>query len=624
MSTVFKTAQEYAQELANPPQKTYAAGSEGTTPSTLAPSGSDAGGLTSAETPPDQQQPAQTGGTAGGSADILGQPNPYTSYRPRIPGTGAAPAFSVRNYVKNPGITQNYAGLFAPLTKGTERVTKGLQTTTQQFGEAAGPRRTYEGIGAQGILEGALTPGGDEAKALADAQSLVNARYGTEDQPGPMGLDQDTLDKLYGQSGLGRLQGIAGTLGSGIGIENAIRSRTPGLTPGELHMGSRALQRDTGFQTARRGVRQDIGELAAQLGTAQQEATDIGKQRVADEADIAQKSRGYVTGRQDEITNALNQRVQQEIAYNQALQDAYDTFKGTGSVEDFSKIPGAENLPGFQDLKNDKIRADYARAQAAKAAVDKDFQDIKDVPLLEAGISSHGFWDAQLPKDWMDEVGSKLTPAQLQQVLARARERQAAMAKAGFGNFEGMSDQAKRGLASEGAQSAAGEFSAYNPLFDYGTGVGDYQLPDLREGYVTLKEGVAPTMENQASSGERYTYNRASDILGDAGKRLEEAKTPYERKSIAAEIGRLLDDEEKQLAEREETLSAGEKKYLDTVRKARRDYRAAKRRKKWNRIIRIVSDVALGGGLPEIARKIPVVKKIPEELTRGTSKLIAG
>ena len=593
MATIYRTAQEYAQELQNPTQKSYGEGGLGGPESVPSQSGSSP--ATPLENPAAQPKAPQASPLSTPTSAPSAPPtNPYTAYVPRIQGTGTAPNLGIRAYVRNPSITENYAGLFAPLTKGAEKTTQGLQTTGQQFGQAVGARRTYQGIGGENYLRQALTPGGDEGQALELAQGLVGARY-----EGPQGLDQDTLDALYGSSN--RLRDLSGSLATGAGIQNAVRTRTPGLTAGELRYEAGRLQKDPGFQQSRRGVQQDVGELTAQLSRAQQEAQRIGQERVADEADIAAKSRGYVEGRRGEVDTQLDEAVRQAKAYDEALEAAYQKFRGSGNVQDLAGAPGVS----AEDLA--KIAADpnqqrQQRAQAALQALQEQYKDIEDVPFYEPGTGKGGYWTADLPADWAALAEKRgQTPEQTAQKRARAAERQRAYAAAGFaGNLQGWDPRAIEavGAGALGPEDYSDIFPLYN-FADYERGA--YQPTKPTQDYVSLAAGTDINRGAVASQQQRYVHDRASQILS-LNDELQAAK-PYEKRKLATDLITMLDDQAKELEARKGDLTAGEADYLAEVHSARKKARAAKRRKKWNKLSRVVTDIATLGTY-EVARPV--------------------
>src|SRR5262245_58332125 len=75
---------------------------------------------------------------------------PTTAPKPIFSG-GGAPAGSV----------YNFGDLFSPVTKDLQKQQQALGSAKSSFETAAGPSRTYEGIGAQGTLSSALSPTGD-------------------------------------------------------------------------------------------------------------------------------------------------------------------------------------------------------------------------------------------------------------------------------------------------------------------------------------------------------------------------------------------------------------------------------------------------------------------------------
>lgn len=592
MATIYRTAQEYADELAAPPQKSFGEGGGLSGPSAAPAADTDVRSTTSAQ--PDSPNPLSAQGPPSVPSTLSAQPSPYTGYTPRIPGSGPAPTLGVHDYVKNPGIASNYEGLFAPLTKDVQKTTQGLKTTAGQFGAAAGARRTYGGIGGENILGGALTQGGDESKGLEDARSLVNSRY-----TGPQALDVDTLDALYGTAG--GLRDVGRSLGTGAGVQNLIRQRTSGLTGGELQYEGRRLQKDPGFQASRRAVGQDIGGLAGQLGGAEKEALRIGAERTTDEEDIARQSRGYVEGRQAGVDTQLDESVRQAKAYDEALEAAYQKFRGSGNPEDLRGAPGV-SAADLDKLLADPTMQRIHGAETAQTALQEQFRDIQDVPFFEEGIGPDGRWTTTMPAGWAEEQAHRgKSPEWIANAQARAAERQKAYVAGGFaGNLKGWAPEAVQRFGAEGVESAP-DYSDIAPLYGFGTGLEPYTPTTPRQDYAKLAEGTEITKGSVANWEQRFVHDRASKIL-ELNNELE-AAAPYEKRQVASNILKMIDDQVADLEGRRGDLTAAESDYLAAVKNARGEIRKAKRKKHWNKLSRAVLVVTTLGTY-EVARPI--------------------
>jgi hypothetical protein len=372
-------------------------------------------------------------------------------------------------------------------------------------------------------------------------------------------------------------------------------------------MGGRAAQADPNFQASRRGAVQDVQQLAAQLMGAEKQARQIGQERVSDEENIAKQSRGYVEGQKGAVDTALDAEVQKAKAYDQALESAYGRFQGSGNVEDLRGAPGVSGA----DI--DKVMADpefqrIQRGQQALAGLQEQFKDIGDVPFYEPGVDSQGFWTAGLDPALAAEMQKRgKTPEEVATMQARAAERQKAYAAAGFaGNLKGWDPKA---IEAVGAGALGPEdYSDVKALYGFGTGQEAYQPPNLANRVLAGGEKAVDLPESQeinrgavATPEQRYVHDRASKLL-DLSDELEAAE-PFEKRTIATNLIKALDEQAQELEARRGDLTAAEADYLDFVRSSRKSVRAAKRKRKWNQLSRLVTDIATAGTY-EVARPV--------------------
>lgn len=476
------------------------------------------------------------------------------------------------------GGSEQYAKLFAPLAQQVQQGREQLSGAAQQFSQDVGGLRDYESSGAQAALQAALGPG-STAEQQAAAKSLVGAQYA-----GPTALDQATMDQL--EQLFGRLAPRAGSLQTGLGIEDLLRTQAPALSEGQRRFEAKRIMQDPAYAAQAREYEQGIQELFSDYQRAQEEARAIAEQRTGEEQDIARRSREFLGGERESLSSDLEQAVTQAQERERALEDAYARFQETGSLEDLKALQafGAEGTD-FSKFDTELGRKDV-EAEAAKAAImdDPKYGAIQDVPLMVLGINEHGRETLEFDPAWWKENKDrfpKKKPKDHPEVITRselkalARERQLALEQGGFSPGSAAAKNQKS--VRQEAAKEAGQYAAFDPLY-YGQGLGlsEFEPADTRA-YVTRKEGEQATRESLATPEDRQRYNLIQELLGEAD-RIEEVD-PYTAGEIRDEAARYVEEQDAEFKNRTEQLEKARKSMVKRTTKARgkvREQRLAK------------------------------------------------
>lgn len=509
-------------------------------------------------------------------------PQPSTSAAQQVGGTQpttpapAAPRgpqpLSFRATATSPQVEGPYGEYFGGVAGALGQQKEKTQAARTGFETAAGPSRTYESAGAQGTLESAIAPTstleGRQGRAQSQeaARGFVGARYG-----GPSGLDQSAIDAI--NASYRELAPKAQSYRTGAGVQELIRGRAPGLTTGQLRFEAQRLLGDEGYQRQAAEQARAIEESYGDFLASQRTAEDFAKQRAGEEEDIANRSRAFLESQRGGLQGSLAERVAAANAETERTRNAFDTFQKTGELNDLAAI-----RPDLAAQFNTPQRQLSARAAETWQNVIGQFDNLKDVPLMVAGISSHGFARRQLPREWVKENRKKYTKRQWNQIMAQATERQNALEKAGFSPDLTGGKTIKNQKKLQAVKG--GEFASVMPLY-FGndenlldTNRERYEVADPRA-FLNL-EGGAPASEEQiASDEERQRYNAVQDILGGAD-RLDETTAPYIPAAITDETGRYAEEEAAAEKERQKAIGEQAKAYLKIAKKSRKKYTAGR------------------------------------------------
>lgn len=540
-------------------------------------------------------QPAQAPATATPAA-----PQPIQPAAPAAPKAPAGGGEGLYSLPANPAIEAAYKPLLSPFAQQMGATGAKLQGATSAFQAAAGPSRTFEGIGGQQALDAALAPdktaNQDNTATMGAARQLTHAQY-----QGPEGLDQATIAELAAAAE--ELRGSSAGLNRLTGVEGLLQTRNPslGATQDELAFDAGRLMAREDWQKSVAGLQGDIGTLSAKIYGAPVQAEQFATQRGQEEEAIQRLAREYLTGRQGEVSGGIDQRITQEQADEQALNAAYSKFRETG---DLAAIVGqGADLSGF----NTPGRALQGEASAAGAKIAEQFKAIQDVPLLSAQIDSHGNLVLGWDKATYDALRKEYGP-RFGEMRKQAELRNMALEDAGFS--PGLQQTLRPGenpLGSKKSQMLnrpelhgqgeleTGKFSALDPLY-LGGNLGSYQPPDPRN-YISRKEGDLATRENISTAEERATYNRAAELM-DQANRIMQAETPHEKTKLTTDAIKFLDDEIKNLEARKDTLDQNRVNYLQQARNIRNKYLKANKEQQWADIGASISgDIGLTTGL---------------------------
>jgi len=463
--------------------------------------------------------------------------------------------------------------LFGPLQGQIGEAQTGLQQAKTAFQTAAGPSRTYEGIGAEGTLGRAVESAGADTGAVREAQNYLGAAY-----TGPAGLDSDESAKTA--DAIEKLYGTGKALGTGGGLYGLVKQAVHGLTQGEARSEALSLISRPDFRSQAAPYREQTGGLEQSLESERKAAESYAKERAKEEADIATKSRSYLTGREAGIEAIGEQRIAERQAERAALEKLYQGFHGTG---DLSGLP-PEVAAQFQTSVGDEGKAAQAKWDEI---VGGQYADIKDIPLLQIRMTKKGKEARELPSEFKGAI----TPAQMDRVIARQNE----LSKW----FDPGSHYQE--AVNTGFGGAPGNYASFKPLyFNEDPNLLDTEVPTFGGGpkdfqnYAGFDPGDQPILTNQLGEEDIGRLNVIRNLLGEGGE-LTHDDAPFRQAQIAVEAGRFLNDQIRMLEEQKGNLSRQSKEYLDELHKTRKDFRKAERQKKWGKVGRAVMDFATFG-----------------------------
>lgn len=597
MAQPYQTQEEYEAQLqqpvGTPVERDLGLGGD------ASPGATPSGGAATAPTPL-ATNAAQTGGPPNPQSTAptrRGAPIAQSGGLPSMQTGAATPAPAPQtlksySYGENPGISESFKGLFEPLTSEIGKDTSNLTGAEGTFEQAAGPHRTFESVGGKNTISGALEATAKPEQTQA-AKDLVGAQYS-----GPQNLDQVTMDAI--QQSMGGLQERGNALNKGGGLQDLIEQQQKGLTPGEARFTAQKVGAMPEYQQARRAAQQDIGQLGANVQEGTQSAADYATQRGQEEDQISQAAKGILQGEQSSILGSLDPRVQETQTHDAAVQKAYDDFIATGDINTLlTELPAGEDPSQIQEIMNDPTAALGKEAQTKQAEIQGQFADIKDVPMMENQITSHGLTVLGFPKEWYDQFKKGKTPQQLEDVRKRAVARQQAFEQSGFSPGVTSGDRGV-GLGATGTMSGKfatggtpGKYEGVDSLY-FGGGQDPFQTIDPKS-YIQNVSGPQASRANMATDQERQRFNAASGILGIAD-RIEQSDNPHEKQKLIAEGDRYMADMQDYVKGRTDLVESQKKGFYTKMQAARKAFKQ-KRDKKWADAFNVAINI-VGVGLP--------------------------
>ncbi len=462
------------------------------------------------------------------------------------------------------------ARLFEPLSSGLPQQREAIQSAVNAFYDQAGPSRSYESSGSEGVLSSALGPhdsAESRVQALGQARDVVNAQY-----EGPDHLNQERAANIG--RGLEDLATRARALSSGSGLQTILQRSAPGLTSGEAREEARRYLGDDDFRDRARGYSEDIGRIYEQFAKQQREAQDFARQRSEEEAGIADRSRDYLIGRREQEAQTIRDEIARRQGEQKRVEDAYFDLLESGSLESLGSVP-QESLTFDPAAFNTEARQRVIDAGEKFQEIMSRYPEIADIPTIELKIGRGGRERQNtLPREWLEENAGRYTDEELQSITDQALDRHAELREhfAPGTSIKQFRDD--------------GEYALEKPLF-FGE---DLELPDPRA-FVLYDPGSSPSRSNVSTEDQRRIINTVNELIDDLD-RIDEGGEPFRAARLAADIEGYLESEELALNEQERQLTAAQKEWRRLARKSRKKYLAAKRKSRWAKIGGILEQVA--------------------------------
>jgi hypothetical protein len=455
--------------------------------------------------------------------------------------------------------------LFQPLQKGLEQTNTQTQALRTAFDTAAGPSRTFEGIGGQNQLEGAIKAGG------IGAEGLIGASYG-----GPSGLSPEDTAKL--QDALNRVSTRTGSYQRPGELATYVQQST-GVNPGMARYDAAILSADKPFQESVKGLSEAQGASQKALEAQQAQTTAFAKQRAQEEAAIASKAQEYLQGQGTNIMGDLAKRVAEAQAKNQTASTAYDAFKNTGDISTLTALD--PSMLGFDPntLTTDRDKLAFQASQAKQTILnDPMFASIKDVPLMTLGINNHGVEVKKMDPEWEAANKSKYPPSVWNAIVKQASLRQDKLRDAGFaykykyGGATGVAadpGETKGGKTQRKDQMTAGQYSELDPLY-FGT---PWEGVD-QSAYLNPLTTINPNEQMMSTAEERARYNAIQNMLGGNG--MDTPGVLYSAPTIGYDLEGFKAAEDAMNQDRVNQEIAAQNEWQRRVGKSRKKYKERK------------------------------------------------
>ena len=472
------------------------------------------------------------------------------------------------------------SSLLAGSQSSVDRSADAIKTLGSAFRESAGPSRNYDTSGAQSVLQSAIRPEASAADKGA-ARQLLGARY-----EGPQGFDPAAVSQL--KQLLGGESGVADPLRTGGGLQSAVLSTVPGLTPGQAAMEAQRLRYNDKFQGAAVNQAQQLSGLQSSLGQGANEAEAFAQQRAKEEAGIAEKSRQFLTDQGAQLRATLEGQLGAQRDQDAATQQKLLKLRESGQLGD---IPDEyrDQIAGSAGRKESEAALEAYKAIMAK------YSDLEGIDPLEKIITKRGKeWYGQ---EYVDPKGKDKGETKLKDIrkikgIDKAKERRLVERQReleglfglDLGRKDDKEDTLYRDVANldlrerrDGGGAVSFEDSVFKPG-DYGS-------------YFSFRPSAGLTIGNLASEDQLQTFNNINELLDNAD-RLERSGDVFQAGKIVADVDRYLKDEEARLEERGENVDQAEKDWRKKVKRARARYKRSKAKELGELVGQVVGGVA--------------------------------
>lgn len=450
------------------------------------------------------------------------QPQPVAETAPAVAPAlpQAAQPRSIIGYEAPGEVNDFYARLINPISSQLESGYGALGGAVEDFYSQIPDIQTWGDVGGDELLRAALGSSGPER--LAAEQQLKDI-LGTQ-YTGPEGLDLGAVEDLYGINA--QLNPYAsGALGTISGASSLLEGLDPSLTPGMRREEALRLMEDPEYRKLASQLGRETSRLSATTGEEVSGAMSAAEEQRAAAKALREAATGAFEGESGAIEADIASRQEEARANREALEKAYGEYKSTGDL-------GALEAYGItpEMFQNELTQLD-TEAKAAKEEVigRPEFEKIKDVPLMEKGITGSGREAFVFPETWFEENKGNYSKAEMAEIKKLARQRQKALDDAGF--------------ARHTVHQPGGKYSGVESLY-FG---GDQFDPGTPEAYISLQNLEPATRHNLATEAQREDFNWINEMLGKAD-RLQEAE-PYEAAKVVADAEGYLDNLEKQYEE---------------------------------------------------------------------------
>lgn len=470
--------------------------------------------------------------------------------------------------------------IFSPLSQGVQQAQLGLQQASEAFREAAGPSRTFQGLGGSEIVQRAIQGDQDAFQQTAD---LLGSRFA-----GPSGLATESVGAL--RADLGDLRARADILGTGAGLTSALQQATPALTRGQARFEAQRRLRGPEFQEQLAAQRREIEDLATLLGAQETGARDFAERRQQEEADIARLAREQLEAAQGETRAGIEQRAADIAARQAAAADLFERIQADPQNEALLRQAQERGLLGGDGADELDPLAELFRVNRGRERAQSVIQEIMDDPRF-AAIADVGSATGQRVSG---RANQQFTIGDNENLLKELRSARREDKRAGE---KGLSVKKRRKLFDErqAAITEALEKEGLREIAPQVLGPEGVEQADVRN-FLSFDPGDLPNFDNAASEDQREKFNRISELL-QLNERIADTD-PARAAALNADLENFMKDQETRIERKRGELTEAEESFRKDIKRARRELRKAKSLKGIRGVGRVVGDVlAPGTGL---------------------------
>lgn len=435
-----------------------------------------------------------------------------------------------------------------------------LQDLSSGFYSAAGESRDYQSADIENYLRQAINPNAT-AEQKTGAKGYLSTSY-----QGPSGITPDEEGQI--SSALSDLMAYAKAGKDGRKLTSMMAQAMPGSQYGEQMLEAKSLMQDQGYMKQQADIEAAINEMMGKTTSTAKATRDYATKRTQEEADIASKSKDFLTGQKQAIGGDLQRAVSDAQAKQDAITKAWADYQAGGA------LPVDAEQFNTEDSKKAK------EAQAKWDEILGRYGGIKDVPIMRLTTNNQARRRLYLPDEYMQgdaykQLRNSPNWADTErQIYARQNELERYFAPYSAWQGRQIYKGDEYGLDAPLAMGEEGIYSKYKPLYfgpedtnQLDTDIASWMGPDPSL-YMDYDQGYAPSMANMATDEQRGTYNNIAELLGEQDRIGQD--DPYREASISVDLQKFLDDEAANIKQWDEDPTKAAADWDATVKRAKK------------------------------------------------------